>query len=47
MDKSIDLQGVGLERLDTVTYLLEWYGDSRTDAFSAIGIHDFTFIGQI
>ena len=41
MDKTIDHQDEGLDWLDSVEHLLEWYEDSRTDAFSGIEIDEF------
>ena len=34
-------QDEGLEWLNSVEHLLECYGDSRTEAYSGIEIHDY------
>jgi hypothetical protein len=41
MEASISYQKAGLEWLDSVEHLLEWYGDSRTDSCSGIEVHEF------
>ena len=41
MEKTLDHQDEGLEWLNSVEHLLEWYGDSRTEASSGIEIHKY------
>ncbi len=41
MEKTLDHQDEGLEWLNSVEHLLEWYGDSRTEASSGIEIHEY------
>ena len=41
MEKTLGHQDEGLEWLNSVEHLLEWYGDSRTEASSGIEIHKY------
>ena len=41
MEKTLGHQDEGLEWLNSVEHLLEWYGDSRTEASSGIEIHEY------
>ena len=41
MEKTVEHQDKGLEWLSSVEHLLEWYGESRTDAYSGIQIHEY------
>jgi hypothetical protein len=38
MDKTVDHQEGGLLWLDSITHLLEWSGDSRTESFSGFAV---------
>ena len=41
MEKTLGHQDEGLEWLNSVEHLLEWYGNSRTEASSGIEIHEY------
>ena len=41
MEKTIRHQNEGLKWLNGVEHLLEWYGESRTEASSGIEIHKY------